>query len=31
MVRRGDAELDRIWTWAVARSYTQETGTPVRS
>ncbi|OLO48580.1 hypothetical protein BKH31_02085 [Actinomyces oris] len=31
MVRRGDAELDRIWTWAVARGYTQETGTPVRS
>ena len=31
MVRRGDAELDRIWTWAVARGYTQETGTPARS
>ena len=31
MVRRGDAELDRIWTWAVARGYTQETGMPVRS
>ena len=31
MVRRGDAELDCIWTWAVARGYTQETGTPARS
>lgn len=31
MVRRGEAELDRIWTWAVARGYTQETGTPARS
>lgn len=31
MVRRGDAELDRIWTWAVARGYTQETGMPARS
>lgn len=31
MVRRGDAELDRIWTWAVARGYTQETGTPALS
>ena len=31
MVRRGDAELDRIWTWAVARGYTQETGKPARS
>ena len=31
MVRRGDAELDRIWTWAVARGYTQEMGTPARS
>ena len=31
MVRRGDAELDRIWTWAVARGYTQATGMPVRS
>ena len=31
MVRRGDAELERIWTWAVARGYTQETGTPARS
>ena len=31
MVRRGEAELDRIWTWAVARGYTQETGTPASS
>ena len=31
MVRRGDAELERIWTWAVARGYTQETGTSARS
>lgn len=31
MVRRGDAELDRIWTWAVARGYIQETGRPARS
>ena len=31
MVRRGEAELDRIWTWAVARGYTQATGMPVRS
>ncbi len=31
MVRRGEAELDRIWTWAVARGYTQATGTPARS
>lgn len=31
MVRRGEAELDRIWTWAVARGYTQETGKPARS
>ena len=31
MERRAEAELNRIWTWAVARGYTQETGTPVRS
>ena len=31
MERRGNAELDRIWAWAVARGYTQETGAPVRS
>ena len=31
MERRGNAELDRIWAWAVARGYTQETGTPARS
>ena len=24
--RKGAAELDRIWSWAVARGYTQETG-----
>ena len=24
--RKGAAELDRIWDWAVARGYTQETG-----
>ena len=24
--RKGAAELDRIWAWAVARGYTQETG-----
>ncbi|WP_315584044.1 hypothetical protein [Actinomyces viscosus] len=24
--RKGTAELDRIWDWAVARGYTQETG-----
>lgn len=31
MERRGNAELDRIWAWAVSRGYTQETGAPVRS
>lgn len=31
MERRGNAELDRIWAWAVARGYTQETGASVRS